>query len=293
MKQSIDVDAMAETSPAPGKGTGVVLTLFVLKHLIVLMGDQAKEDIDWSENVTAPETGDDFAREAIFVIANSGMRHTVAAGIFKRCLATLMSGTPVSEAFGHKGKAGAMETIWRDREQLLAGYLVAEDKLAFLEALPWIGPITKFHLAKNFGLNHAKPDLHLQRMAQRQGTTVQELCENLAQESGLRAATVDVILWRAAATGLIDSRTGRIGSLNPDGTEVQGEIGRAGLFTGLLDDASAERVDRLALAVDLECPATCRVCGCTDRRACPAGCYWVSVNRADRTGLCSFCMPES
>lgn len=29
---------------------------------------------------------------------------------------------------------------------------------------------------------------------------------------------------------------------------------------------------------------TCRVCGCTDDRACPGGCYWVEED------LCSACV---
>ncbi len=40
-------------------------------------------------------------------------------------------------------------------------------------------------------------------------------------------------------------------------------------------------------AKDREC--TCRVCGCTDSRACPGGCYWVEVDRAKGTGICSSC----
>jgi hypothetical protein len=31
------------------------------------------------------------------------------------------------------------------------------------------------------------------------------------------------------------------------------------------------------------CPPRCRVCGCTDARACPEGCYWVESD------LCSAC----
>ncbi len=30
-------------------------------------------------------------------------------------------------------------------------------------------------------------------------------------------------------------------------------------------------------------PARCRVCGCTDERACPVGCHWVEDD------LCSVC----
>lgn len=64
----------------------------------------------------------------------------------------------------------------------------------------------------------------------------------------------------------------------------------AGLFTNLLDPAAIEELDRLALVVDVQNPATCVNCGCTDRQACPGGCYWVSVNRDDATGVCSSCL---
>jgi len=31
-------------------------------------------------------------------------------------------------------------------------------------------------------------------------------------------------------------------------------------------------------------PRTCRICGCTQRRACPGGCHWVEAD------LCSACI---
>ena len=37
----------------------------------------------------------------------------------------------------------------------------------------------KFHLARNLGLDFAKPDRHLQRIAQSYNTTPQELCEHI------------------------------------------------------------------------------------------------------------------
>lgn len=69
--------------------------------------------------------------------------------------------------------------------------------------------------------------------------------------------------------------------------------GRKRLFTRLLDDAHIVGIARVAPAVDLDDPATCVVCGCTDRRACPGQCFWVSVDRDDGTGLCSSCVPEA
>lgn len=178
--------------------------------IVAALGQQAADDIAWAEALTLPQDADEFAREAIFVICNSGMKNTVARGIFDRCMVALRDGRQVRDAFGHAGKAAAIEAIWRDREGLFAGYLAAADRLAYLEALPWIGGITKYHLAKNFGENVAKPDVHLQRLADREGCTPQALCERLATETGLRAATVDTVLWRACANGVIESRTGAI-----------------------------------------------------------------------------------
>jgi hypothetical protein len=164
------------------------------------------DDIEWSENVEPPIDAEEFAREAIFVICNSGMRFTVARGIFDRVMAALQRGESASTAFGHVGKAGAIDLIWQDRAIFYANFLSTNDVLEFCESLPWIGPITKYHLAKNFGANVAKPDVHLARLAKREGVTPHQLCQRLAIATGYRIATVDVVLWRACAIGAIKSR---------------------------------------------------------------------------------------
>lgn len=51
-------------------------------------------------------------------------------------------------------------------------------------------------------------------------------------------------------------------------------------------------IDRQSLArltVDLNQPATCAGCGCTDTQACPEGCFWLAVDRSGRSGICSSC----
>ena len=170
-------------------------------------------DIEWSEVIAPPADADDFGGEAIFVICNSGMKNTVAREIFKRVMAALGAAQSASTAFRHPGKSAAIDTIWRDRAALYAAYMAADDKLAACEALPWIGGITKYHLAKNFGADVAKPDVHLQRLADQHGCTPQALCDRLAAETGYRAATIDTVLWRACAEGVIDSRTGALRAL--------------------------------------------------------------------------------
>lgn len=181
-------------------------------RIVSLLGGQAQADIAWAEGTKPPDSAAEFALEAIYVICNSGMKNTVALGIYRRCVTALEERRPVRDVFGHLGKAAAIETIWRDRDALFLAYCKSTDRLAFLESLPWIGGITKYHLAKNFGVDVAKPDVHLQRLADREGCTVQALCERLARAVGLRVASVDTVLWRACATGVLNSRTGEIGA---------------------------------------------------------------------------------
>lgn len=170
----------------------------------------AAGDIAWAESCCLPPTAEEFALETIFVICNSGMQNKVARMIYEKCRKALTDGLSSATVFGHKGKTGAIDKIWRDRQSLYEEFLAAEDKLAWLAELPWIGHITKYHLAKNFGLDVAKPDVHLQRLADLHGTTAQELCADLAAQTGYRIATVDTLLWRACANGVVNSHTGQI-----------------------------------------------------------------------------------
>ncbi len=130
----------------------------------------------------------------------------VAVPIFTRCMDALRSGRSASTAFGHPGKVKAIDEIWKRRVALYRKLNKTDDLIAFCATLPWTGPITKFHLAKNLGADVAKPDVHLNRLAEPEGVTAQELCDRLATETGYRAATIDLILWRACADGIIHSR---------------------------------------------------------------------------------------
>lgn len=163
-------------------------------------------DSIWPEAIMPPSTAEEFAQSAIYVIVNSGMKYGVAQQIYKRCIEKLYAGGKARKVFGHPGKAKAIDTIWKHREELFAAFLEAEDKLDFCASLRWIGPVTRYHLAKDLGVDVAKPDVHLARLARRDRTTVERLCRRLAKDACCRVATVDTILWRACATGILDSR---------------------------------------------------------------------------------------
>jgi hypothetical protein len=168
------------------------------------------DDITWAESLMAPTSAYDFACELVFVIINSGMKHSIALGIHRRVLRAWQSDQPIFSVFKHAGKARAIDMIFRSGERLLNEYIAADDKLDFLESIPWIGPITKYHAAKNFGLDVVKPDVHLQRLSAAYGTTPEDLCQHYAAATGYRIATIDTILWRACAVNILDSKTGTL-----------------------------------------------------------------------------------
>ena len=176
-------------------------TYLQLKRAVIDAGHSA--DIRWAQRVGPPTWAFGFWAEYGFVVVNSGMKNTVAAKIWERILHAHDCGEPFSSAFGHAGKVQALEDVLYNRHEWFARYQEAEDKLAFLESMPWIGPITKYHLAKNLGLDYCKPDRHLVRIAKGYGLEVVEMCQALADATGDRIGTVDVVIWRAAAEGML------------------------------------------------------------------------------------------
>ena len=77
---------------------------------------------------------------------------------------------------------------------------VLQKPIATLLNLPYIGPVTSMHLAKNLGLDVAKPDRHLVRLSQWLGyTSAFELCNDIARQTGEEVRAVDLILWRFMA----------------------------------------------------------------------------------------------
>lgn len=158
------------------------------------------DDYEWSQKGGSPPMDAwEFASEHAFVVCNSGMKATIATAIYHRVVRAKADGLSARAVFGHEGKARAIDHVFEQRRALYSGFIQADDKLAYCESLPWIGPITKYHLAKNFGVDCAKPDRHLVRIAGDEG--VDQLCARLAQASGDRVATVDLIIWRAASLG--------------------------------------------------------------------------------------------
>ena len=167
-----------------------------LKQKVIEAG--FSKELDWASSIKPCRSSPHFAYEAIHVIVNSGMKAQIAEKILKRVYQAMEDGTPISEAFGHKGKVKAIEWIIEQHQMAFLRYQTTSDKLAFLEGLPWIGKITKYHLAKNLGHDCIKPDRHLVRIAESYNTEPWAMCLKIKEESGDSLALVDSVVWRAA-----------------------------------------------------------------------------------------------
>jgi len=108
---------------------------------------------DSSEDGIAPETADEFAQQVIETICHASVTPAIGRRTFERCMRALDFGSTARVGLRHPAKAAAIDTIWREREQLFEAYKASADKLRFLATLPGIGPVTKHSLARRLGLH--------------------------------------------------------------------------------------------------------------------------------------------
>lgn len=186
------------------------------KHTIICAG-YARE-IDWQcqvapDRVTEPE----FLGEAAWVILSTGFRETtvrtrfaaISAAFYdwedaqtihrdaERCIASALphfNNGPkiraIASLAGYITAAGGFSRLWSQ---------VRTDPLQYLIRLPYIGPTTSCHLAKNLGFDVVKPDRHLVRVAAfLRWETVDQMCAEVAAVVGDKVSVIDLVFWRFA-----------------------------------------------------------------------------------------------
>jgi endonuclease III len=131
------------------------------------------------------------------------MKAQIALKIFKTVWNQLCSGGRPEDVFGHRGKCQAIMNVFINLDKYWNEYQSVENKIDYLENLPWIGKITKYHLAKNLGYDCVKPDRHLVRIAKSYNLNPLDMCLQISKITGDRLGLVDLVIWRAANLGLI------------------------------------------------------------------------------------------
>ncbi len=169
------------------------------------------------EEVGMPTDAQSMAGEIIWIILCAGKTAQAARTIESKVWKAIHAGEPVLSAFGHKSRAAAIEYAWNDRDRLYAELIdINQDMdrlMAWCMALPWVGQITTFQLMKNFGVDCAKPDIWLCRLAgiadkpagksAERFSACMALCRPLAESTNDRIATVDSLLWLACNKGIL------------------------------------------------------------------------------------------
>jgi len=174
-------------------------------------------EIHWQSKVSFEDLDEEtFLREFSWVVLSSGMKNTViekkfgpisncfyewksASLIAKNCIKCFESAIQI---FNNKAKINAIiDAATKISKQGFANIkkLIEKDPIHSLQKFKFIGPITVYHLAKNIGLDFAKPDRHLQRIASMHNySSVQDFCRDISKHSGDSVPVVDIVFWRFA-----------------------------------------------------------------------------------------------
>lgn len=181
--------------------------------------NQFAGEVDWQRSRNFVEFDEsEFLKEAAWVILCSGFKESTirrafdhislsfcdwesAASIVHSATACRMT---ACASFGNVRKLNAIIDVARRVD--IEGFATIKSKIlkapiVELRTLPFIGPITAWHLAKNLGLPIAKPDRHLLKLSNwlGYGEDVQNLCAAIAESSGELVSVVDLVLWRYMA----------------------------------------------------------------------------------------------
>ncbi|HSS97845.1 MAG TPA: hypothetical protein VLK33_12480 [Terriglobales bacterium] len=187
----------------------------IAKQAVIELG--FTPEIGWQqEQIFENFTETDLLRESAWVVLCSGFRESVVRQNFNfisLCFCDWQSAGLICEyeaqcrttALARFKSARKIDAIAQIAKIVnlhgFAGFKqeILEQPIEALQNLPFIGPITAFHLAKNLGFATAKPDRHLQRMAHALGyANGHHLCGSLSDATGDPIQVVDVVLWRYA-----------------------------------------------------------------------------------------------
>jgi hypothetical protein len=156
-----------------------------------------EKEIEWVRNINQDIDKSYFFREYVWVVVNSGMNNKVAEKIFR---SFWNDGKDFNfDAVKHKYKNKSILEVFNNLDDYFSKYTKSKNKMGFLFSLPHIGKITKYHLARNLGMDFAKPDRHLVNISNIFGyENVLEFCKKISELSNERIGVVDLIFWRFA-----------------------------------------------------------------------------------------------
>ena len=188
---------------------------FFAKNYIISKG--YGNEVDWQQELNYDKiTEQKFLNEISWVILASGMNDKVVRKVFpiiKNIMFDFKSSDLIQKnktrcynnslkVFNHKGKISAIiyvaEYIKLHTFDEVSSRIMKEG-IGFIQTFPYMGKATSFHLAKNIGLDYAKPDRHLIRISNSLGyNTPNDLCKVISNRIQEKKSLIDLVLWRYA-----------------------------------------------------------------------------------------------
>lgn len=204
-----------------------------IQHLLINSGNDSDNSsfAEIHERLYKPKifAPDDFAKEVFYVICVAGFKQATAKKMCNKIIDFIDKNQfPTQEdllkIYGNVNKTKAIIQVWNNRIKLQNEFYRLnnpEEKLVFLSNLPHIGNITKYHIARNLGINFVKYDIWIQRLGvalygnlehvekvsnSKLNPLIKEMCDKMFQiledKINEKVGYIDVILWKACQQGL-------------------------------------------------------------------------------------------
>jgi hypothetical protein len=173
-------------------------------------------EIDWQDSINFSSiTESVFLREAAWVILASGMSDAIISKKFD-AISNAFCNWEIDKIKKQKAKCRTTALhIFNNDKKIDAILFIAKkindegfdqikreiqtSGIEYLITLPFIGPATSYHLAKNIGFSVAKPDRHLVRISEKIGfASPHLLCSAIASRIEEKISVVDLVIWRYA-----------------------------------------------------------------------------------------------
>ena len=153
-----------------------------------------QDEINYIRSLKFEEcTADRFFEEYVWCVLSSGMREQVVRKISDNYFEKR---DPL--VIGHLGKRKAIEIGSKKYVQWFEELHCSKEPIEYLQTLPYIGKTTKYHLARNIGIDCVKPDRHMVRLAEYfKFENPLEMCLEIQKFiPHEKLGIIDYILWR-------------------------------------------------------------------------------------------------
>ncbi|MDD2840310.1 MAG: hypothetical protein PHY80_04275 [Rickettsiales bacterium] len=219
---------------------------YLVQHLLINSGNDT-DNSSFSEihdRLYKPKifTPEEFAQEVFYVICVAGFRQATAKMMCQKIINYIdINQNPVFDdlikIYGNVNKVNAIIKVWNNRVELHDSFYklsTPEEKLDFLSKLPHIGNITKYHIARNLGINFVKYDIWIQRLGvalygnleyveivsnSKLNPKIKEMCDkmfsDLEMQINEKTGYIDVVLWKACQQGVFIIEKDKV-FFNPD-----------------------------------------------------------------------------